>query len=161
MTGFYSWHETDKNFKSLYGLWARCLKLETFVWILNHNSRSITLSLFTLKASYLVKWPFNLNMIFHVVISVYRLIKIWNSPQFPAEFRNSQWVNEISFTEHNRETGIDCKQINRHGNVCWWCKQKKLFRNIVNYLQHCEDRVTWMPDIGTAEYFVVNSFNGN
>ena len=27
-------------------------KLETFVWILNHISRSITWSLFTLKASY-------------------------------------------------------------------------------------------------------------
>ena len=32
-------------------------KLETFVWILNRISRSITWSLFTLKASYLVKWP--------------------------------------------------------------------------------------------------------
>ena len=31
----------------------------------------------------------NLNMIFHVVVSLYRLFKIWNSPQFPAEFRNS------------------------------------------------------------------------
>ena len=31
--------------------------LEMFVWILNHVSRSITWSLFTLKASYLVKWP--------------------------------------------------------------------------------------------------------
>ena len=30
----------------------------------------------------------NLNMIFHVVVSVYWLVKIWNSPQFPAEFRN-------------------------------------------------------------------------
>ena len=30
------------------------LKLETFVWILNHISRSITWSLFILKASYLV-----------------------------------------------------------------------------------------------------------
>jgi len=30
--------------------------LEMFVWILNHVSRSITWSLFTLKASYLVKW---------------------------------------------------------------------------------------------------------
>ena len=28
-----------------------------FVWILNHISRSITWSLYTLKASYLVKWP--------------------------------------------------------------------------------------------------------
>ena len=32
----------------------------------------------------------NLDMIFHVVVSVYRLVKIWNSSQFPDEFRNSQ-----------------------------------------------------------------------
>ena len=32
-------------------------KLETFVWILNNISRFITWSLFTLKASYLFKWP--------------------------------------------------------------------------------------------------------
>ena len=31
-------------------------KLEMFVWILNNISRPITLSLFTLKASHLVKW---------------------------------------------------------------------------------------------------------
>ena len=30
----------------------------------------------------------NLNMIFHVVVSVYRLVTISNSPQFPVEFRN-------------------------------------------------------------------------
>ena len=30
----------------------------------------------------------SLNMIFHVVVWVYRLVKIWNSPHFPAEFRN-------------------------------------------------------------------------
>ena len=37
----------------------------------------------------------NLNMIFHVVVSVYRLIKICNTPQFPDEFRNGQlewWI---------------------------------------------------------------------
>ena len=32
-------------------------RLETFVWVLNHISRSITWRLFILKASYLVKWP--------------------------------------------------------------------------------------------------------
>ena len=32
----------------------------------------------------------NLNMIFHVVGSVYRFVEIWNSHQFPAEFRNGQ-----------------------------------------------------------------------
>ena len=30
----------------------------------------------------------NLNVIFQVVVSVYRLVKIRNSPQFPDEFRN-------------------------------------------------------------------------
>ena len=32
----------------------------------------------------------NLNMILHVVVSVYPLVKIWNLPQVPVEFRNSQ-----------------------------------------------------------------------
>ena len=30
----------------------------------------------------------NLNMIFHVVVSDYRLVKIWNSPRLPDEFQN-------------------------------------------------------------------------
>ena len=61
-------------------------KLETFVWILNHILRSITWSLFTLKASYFVK----------------PTISIWSFmwwcqfidflPQFPAEFGNGQFV---------------------------------------------------------------------
>ena len=29
-----------------------------------------------------------LNVIFHVVVSDYRLVKLWDSPQFPARFRN-------------------------------------------------------------------------
>ena len=33
----------------------------------------------------------NLNMIFHVVVSVYRLVKLGNSPQFPDEFRDGQY----------------------------------------------------------------------
>ena len=27
-------------------------------------------------------------MIFHVMVSVYRVVKSWNSSRFPAEFRN-------------------------------------------------------------------------
>ena len=65
------------------------LKLENQNWILNHVSRSITWSLFTLKSTILGQMT-NLNMIFHVVVSVYRLVKTWNSPQFPAEFRKGQ-----------------------------------------------------------------------
>ena len=40
----------------------------------------------------------NLYMIFHVLVSVYRLVKIWNSPQFPAEFRNGQYWAVIHIT---------------------------------------------------------------
>ena len=35
----------------------------------------------------------NLNVIFHVVVSVYRLVKIWNSPQSPDKFRNCQLIH--------------------------------------------------------------------
>ena len=62
--------------------------LETFVWILNHVSRSITWFLFAQKSMKFGQMA-NLNMIFHMVGgSVYRLVYIRNSPQFPVEFRN-------------------------------------------------------------------------
>ena len=48
--------EIMKNFKSLYGFGGRCLKIRDVCMDLSHVSRSITWSLFTLKASYLVKW---------------------------------------------------------------------------------------------------------
>ena len=32
----------------------------------------------------------NLNMFSHVEVSVYRLVKLWNSPQFPDELQNGQ-----------------------------------------------------------------------
>ena len=43
-------------------------KLEAIVWILKHVLRSITCSLFTLKASNLVKCYS--HMIFHAVVSI-------------------------------------------------------------------------------------------
>ncbi len=48
-----------KKFKSLvYGFGGRCLKIRRVqVWIMNHVSRSIALSLFILKASNWIKWP--------------------------------------------------------------------------------------------------------
>ena len=46
----------EKNLRVYIVLGDTVSKLETFVWILSHISRSITWSLFTLKASYLVKW---------------------------------------------------------------------------------------------------------
>ena len=78
-----------KIFKSLYGFGGRflkigdvCMDVEPYFKVHNLVSvypKSIVLGQMT-----------NLNMIFHVVVSVYQLVKIWNSPQFPDEFRNGQ-----------------------------------------------------------------------
>ena len=79
-----------KNFKSLYGFGGRCLKImdcmdfEPYFKI--HNLISVH------PESIILGQMTNLNMIFHVVVSGYRLIKIWNSPQFPTEFQNGQLV---------------------------------------------------------------------
>ena len=74
--------EIIKNFKSLYDFGGRCPKIRDVCkdfepYFKVHNlvsvySKSIILGQIT-----------NLNMNFHVVVSVYRLVKIWNSPQFP------------------------------------------------------------------------------
>ena len=37
----------------------------------------------------------NLNVIFHMVGSVYRLVTIRNSPQFPVEFRNGLLIARL------------------------------------------------------------------
>ena len=79
-----------KNFKSLYGFGGRCLKIKDVCMdfqpyfkvhhLVSVHPKSIILGLMT-----------NLNMIFHVLVSVYWFLKIWNSPKSIAEFRNSQW----------------------------------------------------------------------
>jgi len=40
-----------------------------------------------------------LNMIFHVVVSVYWLVKIWNSPLFPVQFWNGL-LESMNFKEY-------------------------------------------------------------
>ena len=79
--------EIMKNFKSLYGLRGRCLKIRDICmdfepYFKVHNLVSVH------PKSIILGQMINLNMIFHVVVLVYRLVKIWNSPQFPVEFRN-------------------------------------------------------------------------
>ena len=82
-----------KNFKSLYGFGGRCLNIrdvcidfEAYFKVhpnfVSVHPKSIILGQMT-----------NLNMFFHVMVSVYRLVKIWNSPQFPAEFRGGLWLD--------------------------------------------------------------------
>ena len=49
-------------------------KLKTFVWILNHISRYNLVSVH--PKSVILGHMTDLNMVFHMVVSVYRLVKI-------------------------------------------------------------------------------------
>ena len=82
--------EIMKNFKRLYGFGGRCLNIRDVCmdfepYFKVHNLVSVH------PNSIILSQMINLGMIFHVVVSVYRLVKIWNSPQFPVEFLNSLW----------------------------------------------------------------------
>ena len=79
--------EIMKNFKSLYGFGGSCLKIRDVCmdfepYFKVHNLVSVH------PKSNILCQMINLDMIFYVVVSVYQLVKIWNSPQFPVEFWN-------------------------------------------------------------------------
>ena len=80
-----------KNFKSLYDLGGRfdeirnvCMDFELYFKV--HNLVSVH------PKTTILGQMTNLNMIFHMVVSNYRLVKTWNSPQFSAEFWNRQFL---------------------------------------------------------------------
>ena len=86
--------ELMKNFKSLSGFEGCCLKMRDVCMDFEpcfkvHNLVSVH------PKSIILGQMINLDIIFHVVVSVYRLVKIWNSPQFPVEFRNSYWSLQL------------------------------------------------------------------
>ena len=75
MTRFDSCHKTDKNFKSLYGFGGRFLKIRDVCMDFEpdfkvHNLVSVH------PKSIILGQMTNLNVIFLVVVSVYRLVKI-------------------------------------------------------------------------------------
>ena len=51
-------------------------KLETFVWIFNYVFKSVNSSLFDLKASNKLGQMANHNVIFHLIVSINRLVEI-------------------------------------------------------------------------------------
>ena len=82
--------EIIKKIKNLYDLGGRCRKIRDVCMDFQTNFKVHNLVSVHPKSIILGQMT-NLNMIFHVVVSVYRLVKIWNSPQFPDEFRNGQY----------------------------------------------------------------------
>ena len=78
-----------KNFKSLYGFGGCFLKVRDIYmdfepYFKVHNLVSVH------HKSIILGQMTNPNMILNVVVSVYRLVKIWNSPLFSVEFQNGQ-----------------------------------------------------------------------
>ena len=75
MTGLYSCDKTDENFKSLCGFGGRCLKIRDVCmdfepYFKVHNLVSVP------PKSIILGQTANLEMIFHVVVSIDRLVKI-------------------------------------------------------------------------------------
>ena len=65
LTGFYSCHKTDEKLSVYMVLGVPVSKLETFVWILNQISTSITFLVSVYPKSIKLGQMTNLNMIFH------------------------------------------------------------------------------------------------
>ena len=84
---------------SLYGFGGRCLNIREVCMDFEPCFKVYNLVSWYPKSMKLGQMT-NLNVIFHVVVSVYRLVTIWNSPQFPVEFRNglfSNYVTRVTF----------------------------------------------------------------
>jgi len=79
-----------KSFKSLYGFGGRCLNIR-YVEMDFEPCFKVYNLVFVHPKSIKLGQMTTLNVIFHVEVSVYRLVKIWNSPQFPTQFWNGLW----------------------------------------------------------------------
>ena len=82
-----------KNFKSLYGFGGRCFNIRDVCMDFEPCFKVYNLVSIRPKSMKLGQMT-NLNMIFHMVGSVYRLVTIRNSPQFPI----SEWPIEKDVT---------------------------------------------------------------
>ena len=94
MTRSYSCYKTDNTFfnfilKNLCGFWGHCLKIVHICMDFKPCFKVYNFVSVYLKSIKLGQIT-TLNVIFHVVVSIYRLVKIWNLPQFAAQFWNGQ-----------------------------------------------------------------------
>ena len=137
MTEFYSCHKNDK--KSLYGFGWRCFDIRDVCMDFGPCFKVYNLVSVHPKSMKLGQMT-NLNVIFHVMVSAYRLVTIWNSPHFPVEFRNGLLSHCIfSFLTSNNNLMNDCNISlyvnlkNHHHHHYSWHHQHR--RRGFNHLQ--------------------------
>ena len=82
---FQVYHRNEKNFESSYGLGGRHLKIRDVCMDLEPCFKVHNLVVIQLKNTKLGQMT-NLNMIFHMMVSIYKLDQIYNSPQSPDRF---------------------------------------------------------------------------
>ena len=82
---FQVYHRNEKNFESSYGLGGRHLKIRDVCMDLEPCFKFHNLVVNQLKNTKLGQMT-NLNMIFYMVVSIYKLDQIYNLPQSPARF---------------------------------------------------------------------------
>ena len=85
-----------KNVSSLYGFGGRCFKIRDVCmdfepYFKVHNLVTVH------PKNIILGRMINFDMIFHVVVSVYRLVKIWNSPRSPLNFGTASYVARVLF----------------------------------------------------------------
>ena len=97
-----------KNFKSLYRFGGR--------WILSNISRSITWSLFTVKASYLVKWSIS-TWSFMWWCQLIDWLKFENSPQFGTLTPTSSW---LMLGPRSLPSSMNAQRLSALAELCEW-----------------------------------------
>ena len=83
--------------KSSYGFGGCCLEIRDVCMDFEPYFKVHSLIVSVHPKSIILGQMINLDMIFHVVVSVYRLVKIWNSPQFSVERHIECWAPRISW----------------------------------------------------------------
>ena len=82
---FQVYHRNEKNLESSYGLGGRHLKIRDVCMDLEPCFKVHNLVVIQLKNTKVGQMT-NLNMIFYMVVSIYKLHQIYNSLQSPARF---------------------------------------------------------------------------
>ena len=104
---FKEYHRNLKKFKSLYGFGGCCLEIRDVGMDFEAHFKVHSLVSACPKSVILGQMTI-LNMIFHVVVSVYQLIKIWNSPQFLVNFGTAnklRWLILFVLSSHSHQAG--------------------------------------------------------
>ena len=119
-----------KNFKILYGFGGRFLKIRDVCMDFEPCFKVHDLVSVHLKSIILGQMT-NLSMIFQVVVSVYRLVKIWNSPQSPVELEKDCTIGPWKFQRPRSLPLVSPRSL--QGAVRWKTRWTRLLMQTTDF----------------------------